>query len=81
MIARGQQAKMLAINAIVALMNIIGNILIIPYYSFIGSAWITLLSQVILLILTTYQVRDILPLRRKTLFILILMLALMLSMV
>jgi O-antigen/teichoic acid export membrane protein len=43
---------MMYINAAVALANIIGNIIFIPVYSFIGSAWVTLVTQILLLILT-----------------------------
>ncbi len=46
LIARSEQRKMLLINTAIALLNIVGNIIIIPYYSFIGSAYVTLLSQV-----------------------------------
>ncbi len=52
LIARWEQKKMLYINAIVALLNIVGNIIFIPIYSFIGSAWVTLGTQIFLLILT-----------------------------
>lgn len=52
LIARSSQTKMLTINAIVASVNIIGNIIVIPRYSFIGSAWVTLISQILLVILT-----------------------------
>lgn len=52
LIARSEQKKMLMINLVIAILNIIGNIIIIPYYSFIGSAWVTLISQVCLLVVT-----------------------------
>ena len=58
LIAKNEQRKMLRINLFVALLNIIGNILIIPHYSFIGSTWVTLATQVILLVLTTWSVRN-----------------------
>ena len=57
LIARSEQKKMLWINAVVALINIIGNIIVIPVYSFVGSAWVTLLSQIMLLILTGITAR------------------------
>lgn len=60
LIARGEQRKMLTINALIALMNIVGNIIVIPYWSFIGSAWVTLGTQVILLVATTWSVKTIL---------------------
>jgi len=57
LIARGEQQKILIINAVVALVNIVGNFLVIPHYSFIGSAWVTLLTQFFLVIITWYLVR------------------------
>lgn len=59
LIARGAERKMLTINAIVAIINIVGNIIFIPLYSFIGSAWVTLASQVLLLILTYTAVHSL----------------------
>lgn len=52
LIARGEQKQMMYINATIALLNIIGNIIFIPLYSFVGSAWVTLFTQVLLLMLT-----------------------------
>lgn len=52
LIARGEQKQMMYINGTIALLNIIGNIIFIPLYSFVGSAWVTLFTQVLLLILT-----------------------------
>ncbi len=57
LIAQNEQKKMLSINAAVAVFNIIGNIIIIPYYSFIGSAYVTLASQILLFILVVYATR------------------------
>ena len=60
LIAQGEQRKMMYINAFIALINIIGNIIFIPLYSFIGSAWVTLITQILLLVVTfsvTYKKR------------------------
>ena len=57
LIARGEQRQMMYINAIVALINIVGNLIFIPMYSFIGSAWVTLVTQILLLMLTWWVVR------------------------
>lgn len=54
LIAEKSEKKMLTINAIVALTNIVGNIILIPLYSFIGSAYATLISQILLVVLTGY---------------------------
>jgi O-antigen/teichoic acid export membrane protein len=58
LIARNQERKMLIINMIIAVINIIGNLILIPMYSFVWAAYATLASQVLLLILTTYVIRD-----------------------
>jgi O-antigen/teichoic acid export membrane protein len=57
LIARGQQKVMMYINAGIAALNIVGNIMFIPSYSFIWSAWVTLLTQILLLILTYIAVQ------------------------
>lgn len=57
MIARSEQAKMIRINIFVALINLIGNIIFIPHFSFIGSAWVTLITQWMLFCITAYTVR------------------------
>lgn len=54
LIAKKEERKMLIINSIVALTNIVGNLILIPLYSFIGSAYATLASQILLVLLTTY---------------------------
>jgi O-antigen/teichoic acid export membrane protein len=57
LIARGQQKVMMYINAGIAILNIVGNIIFIPLYSFVGSAWVTLVTQILLLILTYIAVQ------------------------
>ena len=57
LIAHGKQKRMMYINAGIAILNIIGNIIFIPSYSFIGSAWVTLATQILLLILTDIAVQ------------------------
>jgi O-antigen/teichoic acid export membrane protein len=57
LIAHGKQKIMMYINAGIAILNIIGNIIFIPMYSFIGSAWVTLITQILLLILTYIAVQ------------------------
>lgn len=59
LIARGEQKKILYINTFIALINIIGNILVIPHFSFLGAAWITLITQILLVSITWWMVRDI----------------------
>lgn len=57
MIARGDQKRIIYINIWVALANIIGNIIFIPSYSFIWSAYVTLITQGVLVLLTYAYVR------------------------
>jgi O-antigen/teichoic acid export membrane protein len=59
---------MMWINGTIAFVNIIGNILLIPYFSFIGSAWVTLVTQAFLMIITWWFVRDTIHIRRSIIF-------------
>lgn len=59
LIAREHQRRLLYINAFIAIFNIIWNIIIIPHFSFIGSAYITVASQILLLILLILFSHDI----------------------
>jgi O-antigen/teichoic acid export membrane protein len=68
MIARSDEKKMIYINLFIALCNIGGNILLIPYYSFYGAAIATLVSQVFLLILTSWQVKSIIAWKKLSIF-------------
>lgn len=52
LIAFEKQAVLLKINLAVTLLNIIWNLLVIPYYSFFWAAVVTLLSQMFLLVLS-----------------------------
>ena len=61
LIASGKQKRLLRINAVIAGANLVFNCIAIPYYSFIGSAYVTLLSQILLFALTVRATRDILP--------------------
>lgn len=69
MIARGEQTRMMWINGAIAIVNIIGNILFIPYYSFVGSAWVTLVTQIALMTITWWWVRDTIQIRRSLTFV------------
>lgn len=57
LIAYGEQKKILIINAIIAVINIIGNIIFIPHFSFMGAAWVTLITQILLVIISWWIVR------------------------
>ncbi len=65
MIARGEQSRMMWINAIVAMINIIWNLIFIPNYSFIGSAWVTLITQILLMSITWWWVRDTINIKKS----------------
>ncbi len=59
LISSKNQSKLLKINVIVAIFNIIWNILIIPKYSFMWSAIITVLSQFLLLVIGFFVTKKI----------------------
>jgi O-antigen/teichoic acid export membrane protein len=69
MIARGEQSRMMWINGIIAVVNIIGNLIFIPMYSFIGSAWVTLITQILLMSITWWWIRDTIHIRHSLLFV------------
>lgn len=56
LIASEKQWLLLKINLWITGINIIWNIILIPYYSFIGAALITLMSQAILMSVSAYVV-------------------------
>lgn len=60
LIASGRQSILLWINLFVVIVNIVGNIILIPLYSFMWAAIITLISQALLMGISAYIVlRDI----------------------
>ena len=61
LVAAKKQSQLLKINIFVTLINIIWNILLIPHFSFMGAAVMTLVSQIILLILTIFSARKLVP--------------------
>lgn len=69
LVASENQSKLLKINIIVTIFNIIWNIILIPKYSFIW-AWITtLLSQILLVILWYFATRKFIRFQLPILFI------------
>ena len=61
LIAHDEQKKLLKINLIITIANLIGNIALIPFFSFVGSAWVTLVCQILLLIQTYWATRHLVP--------------------
>lgn len=59
LIASGKQGRLLWINGSIALLNIVGNWMLIPHYSFVGSAWATVISQILLVTCTAVATRDV----------------------
>ncbi|MDD5197585.1 MAG: oligosaccharide flippase family protein [Candidatus Gracilibacteria bacterium] len=59
LIAHDEQKKLLKINLIITVANLVGNIALIPFYSFVGSAWVTLACQVFLLLFTYRATRNL----------------------
>jgi O-antigen/teichoic acid export membrane protein len=58
LIASNQQSKLLRINLIVTLINIIWNIILIPYLSFMWAWIVTIISQLVLMILWYFYTRQ-----------------------
>lgn len=69
LIALKKQSQLLYINIIVTLFNIIGNIIVIPYYSFLWAWFITVLSQILLMILWYIVVRKYIKISLDMFFI------------
>lgn len=64
LIAKNEQKKIIYVNLFIALINIIGNLVVIPFYSFIGSAVVTLASQILLVMISLFLVRDTLHFKK-----------------
>lgn len=59
LIAHDEQKKLLKINFIITIANLVGNLALIPFYSFVGSAWVTLICQILLLVQTYRATRHL----------------------
>ena len=59
LIAAGEQKRLLKINAFIAAANLVGNLAVIPHFSFIGSACVTLVSQILLLFMTAHAAKSV----------------------
>ncbi|NCP77043.1 hypothetical protein GW830_02820 [bacterium] len=59
LIAHDEQKKLLRINLIITIANLVGNLVLIPFYSFVGSAWVTLVCQILLLAFTYRATRHL----------------------
>jgi O-antigen/teichoic acid export membrane protein len=70
LLASENQSKLLKINIIVTIFNIVWNILLIPKYSFIWAWIITLLSQILLTFMWYYYTRNLIRFHLPFLFIL-----------
>lgn len=71
LVASNNQNKLLKINIIVTLFNIIWNIILIPKYSFIWAWIITILSQILLMILWYFYTNKLIKIKLPFIFILI----------
>ncbi len=69
LIATNHESKILKINLIVTLINILGNILLIPKYSFMGSALVTVFSQIVLFVLWYFSTRSLVTLKVNYIYI------------
>lgn len=57
LIAKNEQKKIIFVNLAISIFNIIWNLILIPKYSFIGAAIITVISQIILVIISIFLVK------------------------
>ncbi|MBD3330482.1 oligosaccharide flippase family protein [Candidatus Peregrinibacteria bacterium] len=63
LIAVNRQVKLLYINAVCVVFNLIANLIFIPYYGFIGAAVTSVLSEMFILFATYYYARKYLEFR------------------
>jgi O-antigen/teichoic acid export membrane protein len=70
LVAAEKQSKLLRINIVITIFNIVGNIILIPKYSFIWAGITTILSQILLCILGYYYTNKLVPIKLPIFFIL-----------
>jgi O-antigen/teichoic acid export membrane protein len=70
LVASENQSRLLKINIVVTIFNIIWNIILIPKYSFIWAWVVTLISQIMLTIMWYYYTRNLIKFHLPLLFIL-----------
>lgn len=68
LIASEKQSLLLKINIVIALINIIWNILFIPKYSFYGASFVTLVSQILLFLVTYITITKYYHIERKYIY-------------
>jgi len=61
MIANDERKLLIRVSIFILLFNFICNLILIPRYSFIGAAWGTLVSEILLLAVNIYYTRKIVP--------------------
>ena len=57
LISRGKQRFMLKLGLVVILVNILGNVLFIPRFGMVAGAWMTVVSELTMWLLTTWKIR------------------------
>ena len=70
LVASNNQGKLLKINIIVTIFNILWNIILIPKYRFMGAGIITLLSQILLMFLGYFYTRKLIHFHLPFVFVL-----------
>lgn len=70
LIATNNQKKLLKISIILTIINIIWNIILIPYYSFIWAWLVTVITQIIFLILVYNQAKKLINFKYPYIFML-----------
>ncbi|MDD3145425.1 MAG: oligosaccharide flippase family protein [Candidatus Gracilibacteria bacterium] len=69
LIGAEKQGKLLKINIFITIFNIVGNIILIPKYSFMGAGVTTLVSQILLFSFGYYYTKKILDFKFPFLFV------------
>lgn len=57
LISRGKQRFMLKLALVVIVINIVGNLILIPKFGMVGGAWMTVISEAIMWMMTTWKIR------------------------
>lgn len=63
LVAQGKQKKLILINGLTLLFNILMNLLLLPRFGILASAWITVASEAIVLVLTYHFAQQDLQMR------------------
>lgn len=69
LVASEKQSRLLKINIVVTIVNIVWNLILIPKYSFMWAGVVTIISQILLFIMGYFATKDIIKFKLPFLFI------------